>query len=156
MTEFQFGEEISDLYESDKVTLREIGRIMSARYRAGKLLTPTEEIVRRATYARELIDRINEAGFACDVLWEWESEERDPIDSELPARYSPCCSDDPNDQNVYYLPQVIITGRVSKLAGYDHDRQKTEIRRGVYDGVTGVIDPNTGLLTDSAKKKDIF
>lgn len=154
--DFTVGPEVRELYESDKVKLRDIARVMHDRYRAAKLLTPVEETARRASYAKELAERIAEVGFSCDVLWEWESEERDPTDAELPARYSPCCSDDPDDNNVYYLPQVIITGRVDILREYDHDRQKHEVRGGVFDGVSGVIDPNTGLLTDDARRKDIY
>lgn len=155
-TEFNFRPEVKELYESDKDKLREIARTMTMRYREGKLLTPVEDAARRAQYARELTDRINDAGFSCDVLWEWESEERDPEDSDIPARYSPCCSSDPDDDNVYWIPQVIITGRTSGLYEYDHDKQKFEVREGVYDGVKGVIDPNTGKLREDAKKKDIY
>lgn len=156
MTEFSFRPEVKELYESDKAKLRDIARLMYDRYKAGKLLTPAEEVARRAKFAKELSERIAEAGFSCDVLWEWESEERDPTDPDIPARYSPCCSDNPDDQNVYYLPQVIITGRTATLLDYDHDRQKFEVREGTFDGVKGVIDPNTGLLKDDAKRKDIY
>lgn len=156
MTEFNFKPEVRELYESDKARLRDIAQVMYSRYREGKLLTPVEESARRAKYARELSERIAEAGFSSDVLWEWESEERDPTDQELPARYSPCVSDNPDDQNIYYLPQVIITGRVDTLREYDHDKQKHEVREGTFDGVKGVIDPNTGLLKDEGKRKDIF
>ena len=154
--DFNFGSDIKELYESDKAALRDVAQVMYSRYKEGKLLTPAEEAARRAKFAKELVERINEIGFAADVLWEWESEERDPTDPDIPARYSPCCSADPDDQNVYYLPQVIITGRTAKLLDFDHDKQKFEVRDGVFDGVKGVIDPNTGLLKEDAKKKDIF
>lgn len=154
--DFNYAPGVEELYESEKLRLKEIAIVMYDRYKAGKLLTKQEEIARRAKFAKELSERIAEAGFSCDVLWEWESEERDPTDPELPARYSPCCSADPDDQNVYYLPQVIITGRTAKLLDYDHDRQKFEVREGVFDGVKGVIDPNTGLLREDARRKDIY
>lgn len=154
--DFNFAAEVKELYESEKANLRDIAQVMYSRYREGKLLTPAEQVARRAKFAKELQERIAEAGFASDVLWEWESEERDPTDADVPARYSPCCSADPDDPNVYYLPQVIITGRTAKLLDYDHDQQKFEVRDGVFDGVKGVIDPNTGLLKDDAKRKDIY
>ena len=154
--DFNYRPEVKELYESEKLRLKEIAVLMYDRYKSGKLLTPAEEIARRAKFAKELADRIAEVGFSCDVLWEWESEERDPTDPDIPARYSPCVSDNPDDNNVYYLPQVIITGRTAKLIEYDHDKQKFEVRDGVFDGVKGVIDPNTGTMREDAKKKDIY
>lgn len=154
MTEFNFRPEVKELYESDKSRLRDIARTMAERYREGKLLTPVEDAARRATYARELTERINEAGFSCDVLWEWQTEKTD--DDGYPLAQSPTVSDDENDQNLYWIPQVIITGRTATLLDYDHDKQKFEVREGTFDGVKGVIDPNTGLLKEDAKKKDIY
>ena len=154
MTEFNFRPEVKELYESDKDKLRDIARTMHDRYKTGKLLTPVEDAARRAQYARELTDRINEAGFACDVLWEWQTEKVD--DDGYPLAQSPTVSDDPDDQNLYYIPQVIITGRTATLLDYDHDKQKFEVREGVYDGLRGVIDPNTGTLKEDAKRKDIY
>lgn len=154
MTDFNFRPEVKELYESDKDRLRDIARTMHDRYKTGKLLTPVEDAARRAQYARELTDRINEAGFACDVLWEWQTEKTD--DDGYPLAQSPTVSDDPDDQNLYYIPQVIITGRTATLLDYDHDKQKFEVREGVYDGLRGVIDPNTGTLKEDAKRKDIY
>lgn len=153
-TEFSFRPEVKELYESDKVKLRDIARTMMLRYRDGKLLTPVEDAARRATYARELNDRINEAGFTCDVLWEWQTEETDA--EGFPVAQSPTVSDDEDDNNLYWIPKVIITGRTAKLIDYDHDKQKFEVRDGTYDGLKGVIDPNTGTLKEDAKKKDIY
>lgn len=154
MTEFNYRPEVSELYESDKAKLRDIARIMHDRYKSGKLLTPVEDAARRATYAKELMERINEIGFSCDVLWEWQTEETDP--DGYPLRQSPTVSDDDDDNNLYWIPQVIITGRTAKLLDYDHEKQKFEVRAGTFDGVKGVIDPNTGLLKEDAKKKDIY
>jgi hypothetical protein len=152
--EFNFRPEVSELYESDKDKLRDIARVMHDRYRSGKLLTPIEDSARRAQYARELTDRISEAGFSCEVLWEWQTEKVD--DEGYPLAQSPTVSDDEDDQNLYYIPQVIITGRIATLLEYDHDKQKFEVREGVYDGVKGVIDPNTGTMREDAKKKEIY
>jgi hypothetical protein len=154
VTEFNFRPEVKELYESDKDRLRDIARTMHDRYKTGKLLTPVEDAARRAQYARELTDRVNEAGFACDVLWEWQTEKTD--DDGYPLAQSPTVSDDPDDQNLYWVPQVIITGRTATLLDYDHDKQKFEVREGVYDGLKGVIDPNTGTLKEDAKRKDIY
>lgn len=156
MSDFDFGSEISDLYESDKAVLKDIKLAVESRYREAKLLTPVEDMARRAQCARELIERVNEAGFACDVLWEWESEERHPEDPDIPLHQSPDTTDDPGDMSLIYTPKLIITGRTAKLLDYDHDKQKFEVREGVFDGVKGVIDPNTGLLREDSKKKDIY
>ena len=153
-TEFSFRPEVEELYESDKARLRDVARTMTSRYREGKLLTPVEDEARRARYARELTERINEAGFSCDVLWTWRSEETDA--EGFPVSQSPTVSDYEDDNNLYWIPKVVITGRTSGLREYDHDRQKFEVREGTFDGVKGVIDPNTGLLREDQKKKDIY
>lgn len=154
--DFSFGSEIKDLYESDKAQLREVVILMYDRYKEGKLLTPLEDAARRGRFSREVQERSAELGFVADVLWTWESEERDPEDPDIPARYSPCCSADPDDPNIYWLPKMVITGRTAKLLDYDHDQQKFEVREGTFDGVKGVIDPNTGLLREDSKKKSIY
>lgn len=156
MSDFDFGSEISDLYESEKATLKDIKLTVEGRYREAKLLTPIEDMARRASFTRELTERVNEAGFACDVLWEWESEERHPEDPDIPLHQSPTTTDIPGDMSLIHIPKLIITGRTAKLLDYDHDKQKFEVREGVFDGVKGVIDPNTGLLREDSKKKDIY
>lgn len=152
----EFGEGVKDLYESEKLALREVFNLMEGRYREVKLLTPLEDAARRAKFGRELSERINEVGFVGEVLWEWESEERHPEDPDIPLEQSPDTSYDPDDMGLIWNPKLVITGRTAKLLDYDHDRQKFEVREGVFDGVKGVIDPNTGLLKDDAKKKDIY
>jgi len=54
------------------------------------------------------------------------------------------------------LPRVVFIGRTEKIGDFDHDRQKSEVRSGLLDGKVGVIDPNTGKLSDSPKKKNIY
>lgn len=152
----EFGDGVKDLYESEKARIRTVKETMESRYREVKLLTPLEDAARRAKFARELTERINEVGFACEVIWEWESEERHPDDPEVPLDQSPDTSYDPDDMSLIYKPKLVITGRTAKLLDYDHDRQKFEVREGVYDGVKGVIDPNTGKLREDAKRKDIY
>ena len=146
--------EIKELYEAEKATLTQIGLVMRNRYASATLLTPREQVDRRNRYAKELTERCAEAGFVADVEWVWASDEKDA--DGIPLRESPCVSDDPDDPNHYYIPRLIISGRTEVLKEYDHDRQSYEVRGGVFDGVKGVIDPNTGLLKDDAKKKDIY
>lgn len=146
--------EIKELYETEKVTLTEIGRVMRSRYANSGLSTPKEDVDRRNRYAKELRERCAEAGFVADVEWVWASDEKDADD--IPLRQSPCVSDNADDQNLYYIPRLIISGRTDVLKEYDHDRQTHEVRGGAFDGIKGVIDPNTGKLKEDAKKKDIY
>lgn len=154
--DFNFGSDVKELYESDKAQIRDVVLLMYNRYKDGKLLTPQEDAARRGQFAREVQERVAELGFVADLLWTWESEERDPTDPDLPARYSPCCSADPDDQNIYWMPKMVITGRTAKLLDFDHDKQKFEVRDGVFDGIKGVIDPNTGTMREDSKRKDIY
>ena len=146
--------EIKELYEGEKKILKQIGAVMRTRYASAALLTPKEQVDRRNRYAKELIERCAEAGFIADVEWVWQSEEKD--EDGIPLRQSPCVSDDPDDPNHYYVPQLIISGRTDVLKEFDHDRQSHEVREGVFDGIKGVIDPNTGEMREDSKKKDIY
>lgn len=150
----EFTGEVKELYESDKKRLAEIRNVMFKRYSSASLMTPAEEEARRTKFASELKERIAEAGFTSDVLWSWQSEETDA--EGFPVSQSPTVSDDEDDNNVYWIPKVVITGRTAALLEYDHDQQKFEVREGVFDGVKGVIDPNTGKLREDSKKKDIY
>lgn len=152
----EFGEGVKDLYESEKLAIKDIRDTMIRRYPPKDGLTPLEQAARRASFSNELKDRLAEAGFVGDVIWEWESEERHPEDPDLPLHQSPDTTDIPGDMSLIYTPKVVVTGRTAKLLDYDHDRQKFEVREGVYDGVKGVIDPNTGKMREESKKKDIF
>jgi hypothetical protein len=145
---------VSEIYESDKKRLAEIRNTMFQRYSSASLMTPAEEEARRTRFASELKERIAEVGFTSDVLWSWQSEETDA--EGFPVAQSPTVSDDEDDNNVYWIPKVVITGRTAKLLEYDHDKQKFEVREGTFDGIKGVIDPNTGLLREDSKKKDIY
>jgi hypothetical protein len=152
----EYGEGIKDLYESEKVQIKGILNTMNLRYREPQMLTGLEEIARRAKFARELQERIAEVGFVGEVIWEWQSEERHPEDPELPLHQSPDTTDVPGDMSLIYNPKLVISGRTAKLLDFDHEQQKFEVREGTFDGVKGVIDPNTGLMKDDAKKKTIY
>lgn len=60
-------------------------------------------------------------------------------------------SDEDGDNTVYIIPDIKVVGRVDRLTGFDHDQQRREVRAGVFDGVTGVIDPVTGERKDDPK-----
>ena len=152
--DMNFGAELRELYESDKSKLRDIAVAMYNKYRSGMLVTPKEEEARRGRFARELSERFAEAGFVADVLWHWQTDETD--EEGFPLAQSPTVSDNEEDNNLYYIPKVVITGRTATLIDYDHDQQAHEVKGGVFDGVKGVIDINTGLLKEDPKKKNIY
>jgi hypothetical protein len=152
----EFGEGVKELYESEKLAIEKIRDTMIGRYPTRDGLTTLEQAARRASFSSELRDRLAEVGFVGDVIWEWESEERHPEDPNLPLHQSPDTTDIPGDMSLIYTPKVIVTGRTVKLLEYDHDQQKFEVREGIFDGIKGVIDQNTGLLRDDPKKKSIY
>ncbi len=73
------------------------------------------------------------------------------------VQWDPDVSDNPSDNNIYWLPRPIIGARLDKIEEVDHDRMAHEIRSGMLDGKEGVIDPNdpAGGLKEP-KKKTIF
>jgi hypothetical protein len=146
--------EIKELYEGEKKIIAQIGVVMRTRFASTAALTPKEQVDQRNRYAKELIERCAEAGFVSDVEWVWQSEEKDA--DGIPLRQSPCVSDNDDDPNLYYIPRLIISGRTDVLKEFDHDRQSHEVREGVFDGIKGVIDPNTGEMREDSKKKDIY
>lgn len=74
----------------------------------------------------------------------------------ITCTFEPEVSSNEGDNSLYWLPQIGVIGRVDKVKEFDHDRQKHEIRAGLFDGVKGVIDPNTGLMREEPKSKLIL
>lgn len=127
-----FVEDIPDLYESEKKTAQLcLGALQRKYATVGNFGDP--EVQKR--FIREAKGLYAENGLVVTVDIE------------------PTCSDEPDDMNLYFVPDIKVVGRVDKLAEFDHDQQKHEIRNGVFDGVKGVIDPNTGQMKDDPSKK---
>jgi hypothetical protein len=148
------GEGVKDLYDSERAAITQIRDDMVKKHSFRGVTTVKEEDEVKRRFTNEVRDRCQDVGFIIEVEWNWESEEKD--EDGIPLHYSPCASGVPEDMNLYWLPRVIFIGRTDKLGEFDHDRQKHEVRSGLLDGKVGVIDPNTGKLSEDPKKKNIY
>lgn len=135
--------DVADYYESERKAAAQVAGMLQRKY-ARECNMASEDVQRR--FINEAKGVYAENGLIATVELTWQ----DPDD---PEKFSPTVSDDETDMNLYWLPRIVVIGRVDKLKEYDHDQQKFEVRAGVFDGVTGVIDPNTGLMKDEPKKK---
>jgi hypothetical protein len=148
-------EDVGDFYEHEKLAATVVCKAVVNRYRqAGRSLGPAD-ISSRSSFANEVKGRCADEGLVVEIDFEGE----DPIDPSKPDEepwMSPTVSDDPNDYNIYYCPRVRVVGRINKVAEFDHDRQKFEVRAGEFDGVKGVVDVNTGQLKEESKRKTIY
>lgn len=124
-------EGIQDLYESEKALSKTILGALQRKYASVSQMS--EDTKRR--FELEAKGVFAENGLVVSVNWDFD------------------VSDNPDDMNLYVVPKVIIEARVDKVDQFDHDQQKHEIRAGVFDGVKGVIDPNTGTMKEEPKSK---
>lgn len=138
---------IADLYDSERKALKQIAFALRIKHSFRGVKTLEDEAAIQRTFENEARNRCAEIGLITEVLWSWEDEKT--------GQQSPNVSDDPTDHNLYWNPRLVVTGRTDKLSEFDHDRQKFEVRKGTLDGVEGVIDVNTGKLSEP-KKKDFY
>lgn len=124
--------DIEDLYEHEKVAAESLRRLLNEKY-GGRT-------VNEADYVNEARARYAEIGLVAHVYF---------IDDT---------TDIPGDMTFFRTPKIDVVGRVDPLREYDHDRQQWEVRKGVFDGKPGLVDPNTGRLKDEGdqRKKDIL
>lgn len=108
--------------------------------------TVPEEEQLKSSFAREMRNRCAEIGLITDVEWAWEDEKTGAM--------SPNVSDDPADNNLYWNPRVVVTGRTDKIEEFDHDQMKFEIQHGVLEE-PGFIRED-GTVREDPKKKDIY
>jgi hypothetical protein len=170
------GHDVGDLYDSERVALRNIKQAMQIKHISKAATTISEEDAMKRSYTNEVIQRCAEAGLVVDVLWNWQTlrclgcsiKTAKPVTfdagSSCPGcgdsdgqvhESSPDCSSDPDDQNLYWKPKVVVTGRTEKLKEFDHDRMKHEVRSGLLDGKVGGIRED-GTFREDLKKKDYF
>lgn len=64
-------------------------------------------------------------------------------------------ADDPNDQNLYWVPRPVITARVDKIEEIDHSRMQHEITSGLLDGQKGFVRED-GTRREDPKSKNIY
>ena len=122
---------VADLYESEKALARTVLGALQRRYATQNMAS--EDVQRR--FNMEARGVFAENGLVASVTWDYD------------------VSDDPADQTLYMIPNIIIEARVDKVEQFDHDQQSHEVKTGVFDGVKGVIDPNTGQMREDSKKK---
>lgn len=139
----KLGDGLKDLYDSERKAVRAIKDAVQLRHCYRGMSSSEEEANMRA-FTNEIVNRCAEIGLVVDVLWDWEDEKK--------GTRSPDVSDDPEDNNLYFYPKVIVTDRIEALGEYDHDRQKHEVQSGLLDGKAGVIRENGEFREDSIRK----
>jgi hypothetical protein len=162
MTVFESG--VRDLYDSERKAVHDIAYGLRIKHSFRGVKTIDQEDAIKRAFEVEARNRCGDLGLVTEVWWEWtkfkdgstEPRGLSPIDDlDKVKEYSPTVSEREGDHNLYWNPLVVIVGRTDKLSEYDHERQQFEIRRGVLDGVEGVINPDTGKLSEP-KKKNIY
>ncbi len=148
------GNGVKDLYDSERLAILNVRDTMFKRHAFRGVGTARDEDEIKRRFTEEMRDRCADLGFVVEVEWDWESEEKD--DDGIPLHQSPCVSGVPEDNNLYWLPRTIFIGRTERPGEFDHDRMKSEVRGGLLDGKAGVINPDTGLLSEDPKKKNIY
>ena len=143
---------VNELYDSERKAIIGIRAQMMSKYSFTAIDSLKAEDEMKRKISQEIRQRCTEIGFVVDVEWEW--EKFDEKTGEL-IDFSPTVSSNPNDRAMYWVPNVVVLSRTNEIAEFDHDQQKHEIRSGLLDGKAGVINPNTGLITDP-KKKNIY
>lgn len=71
------------------------------------------------------------------------------------VQWDPDCSDDPEDNNLYWVPRVIIEDRIEKIDEIDHDRMRHEIVIGEADGQAGYVRED-GTKHEEPQRKTIL
>jgi hypothetical protein len=127
---------LKDLYDSEKKKLREIAHTLRLKHSFRGVTTLKQEADIKFAFEQEAIGRCAEIGLIVSVQWD------------------PEVSDDPEDNNLYWNPRIIVSQRVTKLAEFDHDRQQFEITHGVLEE-PGFIRPD-GSISEDPRKKNIY
>jgi len=130
--EMHIEDGVKDLYPSERNAVRSITHQLTSEllYRPATILF-TQDMMRRQ-FEERARNRCGEIGLNISVLWEWD----DPDD---PDNFSPTVSDNEDDNNIYYLPNIIIESRIKPLTEVDHDRMRHEIVTGEADGQPGYV-----------------
>jgi len=127
---------VKDLYDSEKKKLREIMYQMRLKHSFRGVVSLKQEADIKFAFEQEAIGRCADIGLIVSVQWD------------------PEVSDDPEDNNLYWNPRVIVNDRVTKLSEFDHDKQQFEITHGVLEE-PGYIRPD-GTISEDPKKKNIY
>jgi hypothetical protein len=124
-----------------------------------KDLYPTERnavISITAALTREMSFRSFHSHDAMKQAFETQAKNRfAEIGLIVSVQWDPDVSDDPEDNNLYWLPRVIVEDRTDKIDEIDHDRMRHEIVTGEADGQPGYMRPD-GTKHEDPKSKDIL
>lgn len=129
---------VKEIYPSERNDLTIMWADMTRRLTFKAARNEADMDQKKAAFREEAKNRCAALGFVAEVVWE------------------PDCSDEPDDWNLYWTPSLQLVARINKIDEVDHDRLRHEIRSGEADGVAGVVDPNSGLLKEDSKKRDIY
>jgi hypothetical protein len=156
---------IKDLYDSERKQLTEIKTMMQMRHSFRGVKTIDQEDAIKRTFTHECVQRCAEIGLVVDVLWEWEKREcprckiKFDADQVCPGCQgfgntimSPDCTDEPDSMDLIWTPLICVVDRTTKLAEYDHDRQKHEVTSGLLDGKAGYIREDGTFREDPLRK----
>ena len=108
--------------------------------------TFTEDMMKRR-FEEQAKERCAEIGFLVEINWTWDNPET--------GEMSPTVADDPEDNNIYWLPQLQIVDRIAKLTEIDHDRFRHEVVTGEADGRVGYMRED-GTHREDPKSKPIY
>ena len=145
--EMRLSGTVKDLYPSERNAVLSVKhQLMSelAYRKAG--VTFTEDMMKRR-FEEQAKERCAEIGFLVEVNWQWDDPET--------GEFSPTVSDNEDDNNIYWLPQLQIVDRIAKLTEIDHDRMRHEVVTGEADGRQGYMRED-GTKSEEPLKKDIY
>lgn len=121
-------EEAFELYPSEMNQVKEITAALQRKY-GGTAMTESNQL----QFGNEAIDRFADIGLRLSVSW------------------AGMDVDDSTD-NLYYIPQFTIEGRLSQEKETDHERLQTEITSGELDGRPGYIREDGKIHEDPISK----
>ena len=146
-------EGVAELYPTEKNALKNMVAGMMRAHSFKGVVTIKRETEIKQAFTNEVRARCAELGLRVDVLWEWESDEKDP--DGFPLVQSPAVSSDPNDNSLYWVPKVVVTARIDKVGETDHDRYRFEVINGMDGGTPGYIRED-GTRREDLRKKNIY
>lgn len=143
--EMRLSDGVKELYPTERNAILSIKHeLMSEMAYRPSSFTFTDDMMKRR-FEEQAKERLAEIGFVVETNWTWD-------DPDNPDSFSPTVSDDPNDKNIYWLPQLQIVARIDKKHEVDHDRIKHEVTHGEADGKSGFIREDGSKHEDSKSK----
>jgi hypothetical protein len=145
--EMHLSDGVAELYPRERNAVLSIKHQLMSElaYRPDSLTFTTDMMKRR--FEEQARERCAEIGLVAQVQWSWDDPET--------GDFSPTVADDPNDNNLYWIPRLQIVDRITPMTEVDHDRMKFEVRSGEADGQVGVIRED-GSRREDPRSKPIY